>query len=241
MRGGLIVALATIGASIAVSAALAPAGAAPARKAAPARAAARDWTRTVVVTPEGGYRMGNPNAPVKLVEYGSLTCSHCAHFAHEAAEPIRAKVRTGKVSFEFRNFVLNGIDVTATLLARCAAPSNFFPLTEKLFATQQQWVGRISGLSQAEKDKLKALPDADRLGRLADIGGLTALAAEAGVTPQKGKACLADAAALDRLGKMAESAEALGVQGTPTFFINGKMVAGGEWTAVEPQIRQAGG
>jgi protein-disulfide isomerase len=241
MKGGLIVALAAIGASAAVSAALAPAGAAPAKKATPARSAVRDWTRTVVVTPEGGYRMGNPNAPVKIVEYGSLTCPHCAAFARSTAEPIRAKVRTGKVSFEFRNYVLNGIDVTATLLARCAVPANFFHLTETLYATQEQWVGRISGLPQAEKDKLKGMPEAERLGRLADIGGLTQIAAQAGVTPQKGKACLADQAALDRLGEMAESAEALGVHGTPTFFVNGQRVDAQDWATIEPHIRQAGG
>ncbi|HEX2762279.1 MAG TPA: thioredoxin domain-containing protein, partial [Allosphingosinicella sp.] len=56
----------------------APADAAPVRRSAPV---ARDWTRTVVATPEGGFRMGNPAARVKLVEYGSLTCGHCAAFS----------------------------------------------------------------------------------------------------------------------------------------------------------------
>ena len=211
-------------------------------QAAPAtKAAARDWSRNVVVTPEGGYRMGNPAAAVKLVEYGSLTCPHCAQFTNAAKAPLAARVRTGKVSYEFRNYVLNGIDVTATLLARCAAPANFFRLTESLYATQSQWVGRISGLPQAEKDKLKALSEGQRLGRLADIDGLTQIAAQAGVTPQRGKACLADAAALDRLGKMAEAASALGVHGTPTFFINGSRVEAHDWPEVEALIRQAGG
>jgi len=241
MRGGLLVGLAAIGTSVAVSAALMPADAAPARKAAPARVAGQDWTRTVAVTPEGGYRMGNPAAPVKLVEYGSLTCSHCADFAAQAGEPLRAKVRTGKVSYEFRNYVLNGIDVTASLLARCAAPAQFFPLTDRLFAAQAQWIGRISGLSQAEKDKLKAMPESQRLGRIADLGGLTQMAAGAGVTPARGKACLADRAGLDRLESMAEAASALGVTGTPTFFLNGANIGTHDWASLEPVIRQAGG
>jgi protein-disulfide isomerase len=206
-----------------------------------AAAPQKDWSQTVVATPEGGFRMGNPAAKVKLVEYGSLTCPHCAHFSAEAKGPLAAYVKSGKVSFEFRNYVLNGIDVTATLLARCAPPSKFFALTDRLYATQSSWVGKISGLSQAEKDRLKTLPSGQRLGRLADVGGLTQLAAAGGVSPARGKQCLADEAALDRLGKMGEAAAALGVQGTPTFFLNGQMLGVNEWAQIEPLIRQAGG
>ena len=236
-KGGLFLALATL----ACVAAPAPAMAAPAKKAAPARPAARDWTRTVVVTPEGGYRMGNANAPVKLVEYASLTCPTCARFTNSGKSLLAARVRTGRVSYEFRNYVLNGIDVTATLLARCAAPVRFFPLVESLYASQPQWVGKISGLPQAEKDRLKALPEGEMLGRLADAGGLTQLAASAGVSAQRGRACLADPAALKRLESMVEAANAIGVHGTPTFFVNGARVHAHDWAELEPLIRQAGG
>lgn len=214
---------------------------APARKAAPARTVARDWTRTVAVTPEGGFRMGNPNARVKLIEYGSLTCSHCAHFANTSKTQVAAAVRTGKVSYEFRNFVLNGIDVAATLLARCAAPASFFPLTEKLYATQPQWVGRIGALPQAQKDQLRTLADAERNARIAELTGLTQLAATAGVTPQRAKACLADPAGFARLDQIRTAGAALGVEGTPTFFVNGQMISTQEWADLEPLIRQAGG
>ena len=206
-----------------------------------AQAKAKDWTRTVAATPEGGFRIGNPAAKVKLVEYGSLTCPHCAQFSASAKAPLMALVKSGKVSFEFRNYVLNGIDVTATLVARCGGAKSFFPLVEKLYATQPQWVGKISGLPQAQKEQLKALPEGERLARLAEIGGITQLAAGAGVTPAAARQCLADKAALNRLGQMEEAAEALGVHGTPTFFINGAMVHAHEWPELEPLIRQAGG
>ena len=82
--------------------------AAPAKKA----AAASDWTKTVTVTPDGGYRMGNPAAPVKLVEYGSLTCGACGRFAQEGVPQLVSKyVRTGRVSFEFRNYVRDPADI----------------------------------------------------------------------------------------------------------------------------------
>jgi protein-disulfide isomerase len=213
--------------------------AAPARKAAPAPA--RDWTRNVVMTPEGGFRMGNPAARVKLVEYGSMTCPHCAEFAEQGDASLKAYVRRGTVSFEFRNYVLNGIDVTASLLARCSGPAGFFPMTHRLYATQAEWVGRISGLSQAEKDALRALPERQRLPRLAQVGGLTQIAGLHGVAPARANQCLADPAGIDRLNRIGEAAAAAGVQGTPTFFINGVRAEVNTWPQIEPLIRQAGG
>jgi protein-disulfide isomerase len=215
-------------------------GAAPAQK---ARPPARDWTRTVVTTPEGGFRMGNPAARVRLVEYGSLTCVHCAAFSAAGKPPLLARyARTGRVSYEFRNYVLNGADVTATLLARCGGPASFFRVADRLYATQDQWIGRISGMSQAEKDRLAALDLGQRLGRIAEISGLTQLAAQGGVTPQRGKQCLSDEAALDRLGQMVEAAvNQHGIERTPTFLINGAKLGVNTWPAIEPLIRQAGG
>lgn len=223
----------------------APATAAPVKRKAPVARkapAAKDWSRTVVATPEGGFRMGNPAAKVKLVEYGSLTCSHCAHFSQTGAPALVAQyVKTGKVSYEYRSFILNGIDVAATLLARCAGPAHFFPFVEQAYATQNEWVGRVSGLSAAQKAQLMAVPEGERLGKVADLAGLYTLAARHGITPARGKQCVADKAGLDRLGAMAEAAGALGVNGTPTFFINGQRVQVNEWPALEPLIRQAGG
>jgi protein-disulfide isomerase len=234
IRRPLLLAAAAAGLAVAAW----PIAAAPASKTAPQL----DWSRTIEVTPEGGYRMGNPSAPVKLVEYGSLTCGHCAHFAETGmASLVADHVRTGKVSFEYRNFVLNGIDVAASLVARCAPPSNFFRFVDRLYATQPTWMDKISGLPQAEKDRLKSLPDGQMLGEMADIGGLTAMAAQFGVQPARAKACLADRAALDRLGAMGEAASALGVEGTPTFFLNGANIGPQTWETLEPILREAAG
>ena len=213
--------------------------AAPAKKA--AAPAARDWSRNVVATPEGGYRMGNPSAKVKVVEYGSLTCPTCARFSNSAKTPLAGHVRTGKVSFEFRNYVLNSLDLTAALLARCAGPGGFFRLTETFYATQPQWVAKVSGMTQAQKDQLQALSTDRQIARVAQIGGLTQMAAQVGVTPQKAQACLADKAGLDRLVQMRQAGEAAGVSGTPTFFINGTAVHAHDWAELQPLIQKAGG
>lgn len=231
-----------IRAAILLALASLPAAAAPAA-AQPRRApAAVDWSRTVVATPEGGFRMGNPNARVKLVEYGSLTCGHCAAFARQGMAPlVGTYVRTGKVSYEFRNFILNGLDVAASLVARCGGPARFFPVADKFYATQPQWMGRVSALTAAQKAQLNALPESQRLGRLAETVGLTGLAAQNGIAPAQAKRCLADQAALDRLAKMAEAAGAQGVQGTPTFFLNGANIGTHNWATLEPILRESAG
>ena len=238
MRGVWITAAAAmLGAGVSVSAAPKQASSAPARKA----PAARDWTQIVSITPEGGFRMGNPNARVKLVEYGSLTCPTCASFSTAAKAPLASHVRTGKVSFEFRNYVLNSLDLTAALLARCGGPSRFFPLTERLYATQPQWVGKVSGLSQAQKEEIQKLPNDQQIARVAEYGGLTGMAAAAGVTPRQAKACLTDQAGVDRLVQMRQAGDAAGVHGTPSFFINGAAVDAHDWAELLPAIRKAGG
>jgi len=215
------------------------AAAAQPRKAPPA---AVDWARNVVATPEGGFRMGNPNARVKLVEYGSLTCGHCAAFARDGmAQLVGTFVKSGKVSYEFRNFVLNGLDVAASLIARCGGPGRFFPVADKFYATQPQWMGRLSALTAAQKAQLNALPEDQRLGRLAETVGLTGLAAQHGIAPAQAKRCLADQAALDRLGTMAEAAQAQGVHGTPTFFLNGANIGSHSWATLEPILRESAG
>lgn len=220
------------------AAALPAAAAAPAGKAASTRA---DWARTVVATPEGGFRMGNPAAKVKLIEYGSLTCSHCATFAKEGMVSLGAYVRSGKVSYEYRNMVLNGLDVAATLVARCGGPGRFFPVADKLYATQDQWKGRVRDLTDAQKQALNALPENQRLGRLAELAGIPGIAAQNGIAPALAKSCLADRAAFDGLGKMNEAASAQGVQGTPTFFLNGANIGPHSWGTLEPLLREAAG
>jgi protein-disulfide isomerase len=216
-----------------------PAAAAPAPRPA---AAAVDWSRNVVATPEGGFRMGNPQARVKLVEYGSLTCGHCANFAQSGmAALVGTYVRSGKVSYEYRNYILNGLDVAATLVARCGGPGRFFPVADKLYATQSQWMGRVGSLSAAQKAQMNALPEDQRLGRVAELAGITQIAARHGIAPAQAKRCLADRAALDRLAEMAEAAGAQGVSGTPTFFFNGANIGTHTWATLEPILREAAG
>lgn len=214
----------------------APAAAKPA-----ARAAARhDWTKTFAVTPEGGFRMGNPAAKIALVEYGSLTCPHCRHFAQTAKPLLQNYVRTGKASYEYRSLVLNGIDLAATLLARCSGPSHFFPIAESLYATQPTWTGKVDGLPDAERSKLQNLSQGEMMVAVAKIAGLIPVAAANGIPPARAEACLKDDAAAMKLAQMHRAAVDRGIPGTPTFFVNGKLVRAADWTTLEPYLKDAG-
>lgn len=197
-----------------------------------------DWTRTVVATPEGGFRMGNPAAPVKLVEYGSLACPHCRHFEETGYKPLLAYVRSSRVSYEFRNLLINGPDMSISLLAHCAGPTKFFPMSELVYATQEQWQKKIEGMDESSLDKLT---DQQRIIRYAEVGGMAQIAGRFGVTPARAKQCLADPKGLERLINMTKTAMDNGIGHTPTFIINGKVTDASTWEALEPLIKQAGG
>ena len=203
--------------------------------------AGTDWTRTFSVTPQGGFRMGNPKAKLAVVEYGSLTCPHCRHFAETGVKPLVDRyVRTGKASYEVRSFVLNGIDLSATLVARCSGPTRFFPIAEQLYAKQPVWSGKVEQLPQDQQEKLGALPQGEMMLAIAKVSGLLPIAAAHGIPVAKSQACLKDEAASMRLVKMNQAANALGVHGTPTFFVNGKQVSAYDWETLQPFLKEAG-
>lgn len=210
------------------------AAAAPAS--APARerpaAAAADWSTRIETTAEGGYRMGNPDAPVKLVEFLSLTCGHCAAFAGEALPALKQQVREGRVSLEYRNYVLNHYDVAATVLSRCAPRSRYFALTEAFLAEQPGWTAKIQALTPAQAAEVEVDPTPASVRRIADLLGLREIAARHGVTPAMADACLGDAKRIDQLLVMGQSAESLGIVSTPSFILNGTVIGPQDWNSL---------
>ena len=201
-----------------------------------------EWTEQVVATPEGGFLMGNPNAPVKLLEYASLTCPHCREFTAKAADPLKAKyVRTGQVSWEFRSFVLNPLDVAATLLARCQGPGPFFKLAEQAYADQEKWLGQFSGTAKPEMDRIAALPQDQQFAALAKAAGLDQFFRARGLPEAKMNACLSDKAELDKIIAIRDrGTKEDKVTGTPSFLINGEPQEGVfDWTGLEAKLREA--
>jgi protein-disulfide isomerase len=201
-----------------------------------ARLEARDWSRNIVATPEGGFRMGNPAAPLKLVEYVSLTCGHCRQFAETGAPNlIRSYVRGGRVSFEIRAYPLDPIAATAAQLQRCAAPAEAFALNDAILVAQPQMIARLEALTPTEMSAIDALPPRDLRMRIMQVAGLDALARQHGVNAARARACIGDQSGADRLDAMKVAAERIGVGGTPSFAINGALLPNvHDWTALEP-------
>jgi protein-disulfide isomerase len=202
-----------------------------------ARPAQRDWTQVVSQTPEGGFRMGNPQAAVRMVEFLSLTCPHCAEFTRQGTAQLMNHVRSGRVSLEYRNFVLNGLDLAASFLSRCAAPQNYFPLTHAILASQGQWIGRMQALSAAQQQAMEGQAPLETMRRVVAAAGLDAIAARHGVNAAQARACLSNQAGLDRVIQMQQAGARYGVTGTPTFAINGRIVSANNWAGIEPLLR----
>ena len=211
--------------------------------AATAAPAGTNWVDTVVRTPEGGWRMGNPDAPIKLVEFGSRTCHVCADFEEAAFEPLTTNyVATGKVSFEFRDYLRNGADIAAALVGGCGGTGPFFTLLNQMYADQPRVLDTLQKLPQSYYDQLGGLPPAQQTQRFAEAAGYLDFVKQRGIPETQARACLADAKAAEALTKMNEKAnQDYPIAGTPTFLINGKMLENTvAWPQVEAALKAAG-
>jgi len=204
--------------------------------------AGRMWSEVVSATPEGGMRMGNPDAPLKLVEYGSLSCPHCAKLANDGMKTLVDKyVNSGRVSFEFRSFPIHGIiDVPLTVLVRCADPAAYFPLVEQIFANQQELMTRAEQ-GNAQAQAASQLPPGQRFAALADAFGLTDWFAARGLSKDQARSCLADTSAAEKIAKEGQKWSDDGVNSTPTLALNGSLLDKvTEWKELEPVLQNAG-
>jgi protein-disulfide isomerase len=152
--------------------------------------------------------LGNADAPTTIVEYASMTCSHCANFHTNVFPELKTKyIDTGKAKFILREFPLDSLALAAFMIARCAGPDRYYPVTGALFDTQKSW----------------AVPGAEGQDKL------LAIARQAGFSKESFDKCLADKDLQDKIVAVrARANETLGVDSTPTFFIDGKRLRGGQ-------------
>jgi protein-disulfide isomerase len=205
--------------------------------------AGQNWTETVVKTDEG-YLMGNPNAPIKLVEYGARSCPTCGAFAREAFKPLTDNyVSTGKVSFEFRDFLVHGApDVALTLLGQCGGTAPFFPILEQMYQNQNAFLDKLQTMPPAMQQSLANLAPTAVATKLAEHMGAIDFVKQRGIPEAKARACLADQKQLEIMAKPTESAMQSGtVTGTPTFLLNGKKMENVlSWSEMEKALKAAG-
>ena len=196
-----------------------------------------DWTQVVQETPEGGYRMGNPEAPVKLVEYASITCGACAQFSETGhQELVNDYVKSGQVSWEYRPFSLFPTDPGMFMLLRCQGPQPFFGLTEQLYSTQKEWAARAQ---QAPAEQIETMPLQQRPAAWVKAIQMDQFFRQRGLPQARIDACLADQATLQKLADVAALGQREGVTGTPTFLINGEVAGVTAWSALKPRLRAA--
>jgi protein-disulfide isomerase len=158
--------------------------------------------------------MGKPNAPVKMVEYASASCPHCAHFNNDVFPQFKKKyIDTGIVYYEMREVLTDPVNFAAAvyLTAWCAGPDKYYSVLDAVFHAQ--------ALMRETEDY---------------AGGLRKIALAAGLSESKWQACVTDPAAQQalqaRLERYSREAE---IDGTPTFYFNGKKVKSGVMTMAE--------
>lgn len=163
--------------------------------------------------PLGDHVLGKHDAPVTIVEYASFTCGHCANFHINTLPKLKEQyIDTGKVKLIFRPFPTGPaeLSIAAAMLAHCAGTERYFAMTSALMETQRNWMSTQNPVPMLQK-----------------------LASQAGIDEAKFKQCLSDqtlAAEIQRTGL--RGYETFGVEGTPTFFINGTIVVDGD-TSIE--------
>ena len=219
----------------------APAGSVAAKPA----PAGQKWEDVVVRTPEGGFRMGNPDAPLKLIEYGARTCPHCALFDKEGLPALKsAYVASGKVSYEFRDYpVHNVLDIGPILLGQCVEPSQFFPMLDQMMQHQDTLLADVEKkITPADQKALEGKSPNDVATLFADKLGYIDFVKQRGVPEAKARACLGDKGALETLAKNLQAADTkYQVSYTPTFILNEKKLDGTDtWQKLEPLLKNAG-
>jgi len=164
--------------------------------------------------------MGDPNAPIKLIEYASTGCGHCAAFAIETMPKIKAEwIDKGQVYYVLRDYPLDNVAAGASMIARCLPREGFYPFMEVLFRSQPEWHKQEGA-----------------------IDALATLARRAGLSRAQVESCLKDEKVLKQIqDSLNEAKNVLAVNSTPTMFINGEVVQGAAAYADEVIRRKQAG
>lgn len=152
----------------------------------------------------GDHVMGDLKAPITMIEYASLTCPHCAHFNTTVLPELEKKwVATGKVRLIYRDFPLDQMATKAAQLAECAGNDKYYAVLDMIFRGQGTWATATDPIAELSKSL-----------RIAGMGD------------NEVKACLANDAVATGVINDYRGGESLGVNSTPTIFVNGEQFKG---------------
>ncbi|MCC5974591.1 MAG: DsbA family protein [Rubellimicrobium sp.] len=170
----------------------------------PGAAQAQGASAEIDISTVAEMTLGDPDAPVTVIYYASLTCPHCASFHANQLKSLKSEfIDTGKVHFIYRDVYFDRFGLWASMVARCGGESRFFGITEMLYDQQVDWIaGGDPGLIS------------ENLRRIGRTAGLEDAAIEA---------CLTDETMAQTLiAWFQDNAERDGINSTPSLVINGE-------------------
>lgn len=181
----------------------------------PALAQEATTTETPAAAP-GDFSLGSPDAKVKMVEYASFTCPHCAHFHETVFGQLKKDyIDTGKVHFTLREVYFDRPGLWGAIIARCGGEMKYFGIQDMLFSKQAEWAGT---------------DDPNQI-----VANLKTIGRAAGLEDAAMDACLNDTANAEAMIKQFQTNfEADGVEGTPTLFINGTKYSNMSYDELKP-------
>ena len=166
-------------------------------------ASTADKSALLAIQP-GDHVLGDPKAPITVIEYASFTCPHCAHFHTQILPEIKKKwIDTGKVKLIYRDFPLDQVAAKAAQIAECAGNDRYFGVIDLIFRGQPTWATASDPIAELAKPL-----------RIAGMG------------EKEIKECLANEAKANEVVADAKGGETLGVNSTPSLFINGQLYPG---------------
>jgi protein-disulfide isomerase len=177
--------------------------------------------RANIVNVEGDAYLGPADAKVTVIEYGSPTCPGCKAW-HDAflEEVTQDYITPGKIKFVFREYAIHGaIDAAIFSIARCSGTEDYFKVLDEAFATQGDIVGAASSGN--------ALPALEKLGEKFQL------------TPAQVKSCMNDPANVKRINEVGAYTKQIGVNSTPTFFVDGVQIEDSNWRSVKAAVDAA--
>ena len=203
--------------------------------------AGKSWSQVVSVDGDGMV-MGNPDAPIKIEEFGAFTCGHCAKFTQDSHEELKRDfVDTGRVSYKLTPFMLHPVDAIAGAIVKCTGPDRFFPLADATFIEHEAFIAGASKPQPGIEEAMK-LPPEQRFTALAKGWGIDQFYQQRGVPAATIQQCLAKVENVEAIEKGTNAGvEKYQITGTPTFVINGQVAEGiAAWGPLRDRLRTMG-
>lgn len=200
-------------------------------------APSHNWLAHMVTNADGSFTVGNPEAPIKLTEYVSYTCPHCAEFHKESSGVLRlTAIPQGKIQLTVVSVLRNPVDLAASLLVSCGDPKRIWARHDDMLGTQETWLAKAKDMTPAQEQRWTTGPVPQRLRAIASDFDFYAHLDAWGITRVQADQCLSNQAGIDKIMALQTKANDINIPGTPSFTINGQLVPEHDWTSLSKDL-----